>query len=81
MQILHFANHMFRIAQIEECFKCQKYEMLNFISEGFYFVLDLEALVYFLKQLNSRRCLAGVNTYRLKKNALIVPLVLSTLLS
>lgn len=26
-----------RIAQIEDYFKCQKHEMLNFISEGFCF--------------------------------------------
>lgn len=43
-----------RIAQIEEYFKFQKYEMLNFISERFYFVLDLEALIYFLDNWTGR---------------------------
>ena len=73
--LLHFASHMFRIAQIEECFKCQKYEMLNFISEGFYFCSRFRSISIFSWQLNSEGdVLAGVNTYRLKKNALICSL-------
>lgn len=36
-----------RIAQIEDYFKCQKYEMLKFLSD-FIFVLDLDAFYIFV---------------------------------
>ena len=63
------------VEQIEECFKSQKYEMLNFISEGFYFCSRFRSISIFSWQLNSEGdVLAGVNTYRLKKNALICSL-------
>lgn len=61
-----------RIAQIEEYFKCQKYEMLNLIFEGFYFCSWFRSINMFSWQLNSEEdVLAGVNTYRLKENARI----------
>lgn len=61
-----------RIAQIEEYFKCQKYEMLNFISEWFYFCSWFRSINIFSWQLNSEGdVLAGVNTYRLKRRKCI----------
>lgn len=61
-----------RIVQIEDYFKCQKHEMLSFISEWFYFYSCCRSINIFSWELSREGdVLAGLNTYRQKRNASI----------